>query len=140
MRLLHRHPAAFDPATPWTQEAESTRQDSFLFRQIVAQRRSPHTGRSHAFYRLEGPDWVNVVAFTPEGDLVVVEPLARVAGPHATRGDPPRPGARGLSVAGPLGGLASPRSAPMALAIQRFQGMSMRLVWGDAPSGEAHGQ
>lgn len=73
MRLLHRHSEGFDPATPWTQESESVRQDSRLFRQIVAQRRSPHTGRHHAFYRLEGPDWVNVVAFTPTGDLLVVE-------------------------------------------------------------------
>jgi 8-oxo-dGTP pyrophosphatase MutT (NUDIX family) len=73
MRLLHRHPEGFDPATAWTQESESVRQDSRLFRQIVAQRRSPHTGRQHAFYRLQGPDWVNVVAFTREGELLVVE-------------------------------------------------------------------
>jgi 8-oxo-dGTP pyrophosphatase MutT (NUDIX family) len=73
MRLLHRHPAAFNPATPWAQESESIRQDSRLFRQIVAQRRSPHTGREHAFYRLQGPDWVNVVAFTRTNELLVVE-------------------------------------------------------------------
>ncbi|WP_243286241.1 NUDIX hydrolase [Geothrix terrae] len=73
MRLLHRHPEGFDPNTAWTQESESVRQDSRLFKQIVAQRRSPHTGRQHAFYRLQGPDWVNVVAFTREGDLLVVE-------------------------------------------------------------------
>lgn len=73
MRLLHRHSEGFNPAAPWTQESESVRQDSRLFRQIVAQRRSPHTGRPHAFYRLQGPDWVNVVAFTPAGDLLVVE-------------------------------------------------------------------
>lgn len=73
MRLLHRHPEGFDPAAPWPQESESVRQDSRLFRQIVAQRRSPHTGRRHAFYRLQGPDWVNVVAFTPKGELLVVE-------------------------------------------------------------------
>ncbi|HEY3270495.1 MAG TPA: NUDIX hydrolase, partial [Geothrix sp.] len=73
MRLLHRHPEGFDPNTAWTQESESVRQDSRLFRQIVAQRRSPHTGRQHAFYRLQGPDWVNVVAFTRAGDLLVVE-------------------------------------------------------------------
>ena len=73
MRLLHRHPEGFDPNTAWTQESESVRQDSRLFRQIVAQRRSPHTGRQHAFYRLQGPDWVNVVAFTRDGDLLVVE-------------------------------------------------------------------
>jgi 8-oxo-dGTP pyrophosphatase MutT (NUDIX family) len=73
MRLLHQHPEGFDPAIPWTQESESIRQDSRIFRQIVAQRRSPHTGRQHAFYRLEGPDWVNVVAFTRTGELLVVE-------------------------------------------------------------------
>jgi len=73
MRLLHRHPEGFDPAAPWVQDSESIRQDSRLFRQIVAQRRSPHTGREHAFYRLQGPDWVNVVAFTRAGELLVVE-------------------------------------------------------------------
>jgi len=73
MHLLHSHPEGFDPATPWAQESESVRQDSRLFRQIVAQRRSPHTGRQHAFYRLQGPDWVNVVAFTRQGELLVVE-------------------------------------------------------------------
>ena len=73
MRLLHRHPVGFDPAVPWVQESESVRQDSRLFRQIVAQRRSPHTGREHAFYRLQGPDWVNVVAFTRAGELLAVE-------------------------------------------------------------------
>jgi 8-oxo-dGTP pyrophosphatase MutT (NUDIX family) len=73
MRLLHRQPEGFDPRTPWTQESESVRQDSALFRQIVAQRSSPHTGRQHAFYRLQGPDWVNVVGFTAGGELLVVE-------------------------------------------------------------------
>ncbi len=73
MRLLHRHPAGLNPATPWNQESESVRQDSRLFRQIVAQRRSPHTGMEHAFYRLQGPDWVNVVAFTRAKELLVVE-------------------------------------------------------------------
>ena len=73
MRLLHCHPAGLNPATPWQQESESVRQDSRLFQQIVAQRRSPHTGREHAFYRLQGPDWVNVVALTRSNELLVVE-------------------------------------------------------------------
>ena len=73
MRLLHRHPEGLDPSQPWIQESESIRQDSRIFRQVVARRRSPHTGREHDFYRLQGPDWVNVVAFTAEGDLLVVE-------------------------------------------------------------------
>lgn len=73
MKLLRQHPEPFDPATPWIQEGESVRQDSRLFRQVVATRRSPHTGREHAFYRLQGPDWVNVIPFTEDGDLLVVE-------------------------------------------------------------------
>jgi 8-oxo-dGTP pyrophosphatase MutT (NUDIX family) len=73
MRLLHRHPEGFDPSQPWIQESESVRQDSRIFRQVVARRRSPHTGREHDFYRLQGPDWVNVVAFTAAGELLVVE-------------------------------------------------------------------
>ena len=73
MRLLHAHSEGFDPSRPWIQEAEDIRQDSRLFRQIVARRRSPHTDLPHAFYRLQGPDWVNVVAFTTGGELLVVE-------------------------------------------------------------------
>jgi 8-oxo-dGTP pyrophosphatase MutT (NUDIX family) len=73
MRLLHCQPEGFDPARPWVQESESVRQDSRLFRQIVAKRRSPHTGREHAFYRLQGPDWVNVVAFNRASELLIVE-------------------------------------------------------------------
>ena len=73
MKLLRQYPESFDPATPWIQEGESVRQDSKLFRQVVATRRSPHTGREHAFYRLQGPDWVNIIAFTEEGELLVVE-------------------------------------------------------------------
>lgn len=102
MRLLHCHPEGFDPATAWIQESESVRQDSRLFRQIVAQRRSPHTGRQHAFYRLQGPDWVNVVAFTREGDLLVVEqfrhgidaPTLEIPGGGCDEGESPAESAR----------------------------------------------
>jgi 8-oxo-dGTP pyrophosphatase MutT (NUDIX family) len=102
MRLLHSQPEGFDPATPWVQEAESVRQDSRLFRQIVAQRRSPHTGRPHAFYRLQGPDWVNVVAFTRDHELLVVEqfrhgidaPTLEIPGGGCDGGEPPEAAAR----------------------------------------------
>ena len=102
MRLLHSHPEGFDPATPWAQESESIRQDSRLFRQIVAQRRSPHTGREHAFYRLQGPDWVNVVAFTQAGELLVVEqfrhgidePTLEIPGGGCDHGEAPADAAR----------------------------------------------
>jgi ADP-ribose pyrophosphatase len=34
---------------------------------------SPRTGRTHDMYVLECPDWVNVVALTPQRQLVMVE-------------------------------------------------------------------
>ena len=73
MRLLAQHSEGFDPGAPWIEGEVSTRQDSRLFTQMVARRTSPHTGREHAFYRLQGPDWVNVIAFTQDLELVVVE-------------------------------------------------------------------
>ena len=73
MRLLAQHPEGFDPSTHWPEGDVTTRQDSRLFKQMVAQRTSPHTGRGHTFYRLQGPDWVNVVAFTKNLELLIVE-------------------------------------------------------------------
>lgn len=102
MRLLHAHPEGFDPARPWHQDSESVRQDSRLFRQIVARRRSPHTGREHAFYRLLGPDWVNVVAFNRAGELLLVEqfrhgidqPTLEIPGGGCDAGEAPAQAAR----------------------------------------------
>ena len=34
--------------------------------------KSPITGEPHPFYRIESPDWVNVVALTPDDALVMV--------------------------------------------------------------------
>ncbi len=73
MRLLAEHPAGIDPSAQWIEGEVSTRQDSRLFKQIVAQRTSPHTGRGHAYYRLQGPDWVNIIAFTRDLEILVVE-------------------------------------------------------------------
>lgn len=33
---------------------------------------SPRTGRTHTFFALESPDWVNVVAVTPAGQLLLI--------------------------------------------------------------------
>lgn len=35
-------------------------------------RRSPRTGAAHSFFVLESPDWVNVVALTPENQVVMI--------------------------------------------------------------------
>lgn len=76
MRLLAQHSPHFDPSKAWEGEAAVVRGETRLFRQIGVVRHSPHTGRSHDFTRLECPEWVNVIAFTPMnegGELLVVE-------------------------------------------------------------------
>ncbi len=35
-------------------------------------RRSPRTGAEHSFFVLESPDWVNIVALTPEKQVVMI--------------------------------------------------------------------
>ncbi|MCB8977005.1 MAG: NUDIX hydrolase [Ardenticatenaceae bacterium] len=35
-------------------------------------RRSPRTGAEHSFFVLQSPDWVNVVALTPENQVVLI--------------------------------------------------------------------
>lgn len=73
MRILAQHSPGFDPATPWLDcESELTR-ESHLFQHFKIRRRSPHTSREHDFTRLLCPDWVNVVAFTAQGELLMVE-------------------------------------------------------------------
>ncbi len=43
----------------------------FSVRRVI--RRSPRTGRVHDFYVLDAPGWVNVVALTPDRQLILVE-------------------------------------------------------------------
>lgn len=73
MRLLATHSPDFDPGRAWIQGEVTTRSEGPVFRQTLSRRRSPHSDHEHAFVRLEGPDWVNVVAFTAAGELLVVE-------------------------------------------------------------------
>lgn len=35
-------------------------------------RRSPRTGTEHSFFVLESPDWVNIVALTPDAQVVMI--------------------------------------------------------------------
>lgn len=43
----------------------------FSVRRVV--RRSPRTGGEHDFFVLDAPDWVNVIAITADGQMVMVE-------------------------------------------------------------------
>ena len=64
--------------------------------------KSPITGEPHPFYRIESPDWVNVVALTPDDALVMVRQF--------------RHGSRVVTLEIP-GGLVDPgESAPAAAA------------------------
>ena len=73
MHLLATHSPHFDPQTPWLEHETTTIGDSRLFRQMATLRRSPHTARESVFTRLICPDWVNVMAFTKDKELLVVE-------------------------------------------------------------------
>ncbi len=54
--------------------------DLKIFRAELAVRRSPTTGRAHRYTRLLAPDWVNVIALTAEGRLVLVEQVRHGTG------------------------------------------------------------
>ena len=43
-----------------------------IFKMRKDVRRSPRTGAEHSFFVLESPDWVNVVALTPENQVVMI--------------------------------------------------------------------
>jgi len=73
MRLLAQHSPGFDPSRPWLDKVVEVKSETRLFQHILVQRSSPHTDREHGFTRLLCPDWVNVVAFTREGELLLVE-------------------------------------------------------------------
>lgn len=73
MRLLAQHSPEFDPARPWLDREVVVKGETRLFQHLLVQRKSPHTDREHGFTRLLCPDWVNVVAFTTEGELLLVE-------------------------------------------------------------------
>ena len=46
--------------------------DYRIFRLRRDRRRSPRTGAEHEFYVLEIPEWVNIIALTAEGRVVLI--------------------------------------------------------------------
>lgn len=57
---------------PWPELSRETRAQLKSFQSIVARRRSPRTGAEHEFFLLDCRDWINVVALTDEGKVVLV--------------------------------------------------------------------
>jgi len=58
---------------PWTKLESVPLGDFKVFRIRKDLKRSPRTGRVHEFYVLDSVDWVNVVALTPDRQVVLVE-------------------------------------------------------------------
>ena len=56
----------------WKKLATRLIGDYRVFRLREDQSLSPRTGRAYTFYVLESPDWVNVVALTPAGQVVLI--------------------------------------------------------------------
>jgi len=59
-------------AIPWDHLGEALALEAKIFRVLKDRARSPNTGREHAFDILDSPDWVNVIALTPNGRVVLI--------------------------------------------------------------------
>lgn len=57
----------------WPTLRSDTLGDYRVFRVRQDFKRSPRTGQTHDFFVLECPGWVNILALTPEGDIILVE-------------------------------------------------------------------
>ncbi len=60
------------PLQRWTYDDQATIADEKIFRLLRLRSSSPRTGLSHRFSVLEAADWVNVVALTPDQEVVLV--------------------------------------------------------------------
>jgi len=58
---------------PWPVLQSTPSGNYRIFNIRIDRRRSPRTGAEHDFYVIDCPDWVNVVAVTPDDRLVMVE-------------------------------------------------------------------
>ena len=56
----------------WTEVGREHLQDCYVFDVSRSWTRSPKDGRAHAFYRIDAPDWVNVIPVTPDDEVVMV--------------------------------------------------------------------
>lgn len=61
------------PIEPWAILGSRTMHDYSIFQTRTERVRSPKTGSEHDIYLLAGPDWVNVLAFTPAREIVLVQ-------------------------------------------------------------------
>jgi ADP-ribose pyrophosphatase len=89
----------------WPVIGRETLQDCRVFRVQRALTRSPHSADTHPFYTIDADAWVNVIATTPQGELVMVRQW--------------RHGARKVTLEIP-GGLIDPGESPDAAAAREL--------------------
>jgi 8-oxo-dGTP pyrophosphatase MutT (NUDIX family) len=58
---------------PWPKEGSRALADYSIFKIRSDRKVSPRTGASHEFFVIETSNWVNVVALTPQNEMVMVE-------------------------------------------------------------------
>jgi 8-oxo-dGTP pyrophosphatase MutT (NUDIX family) len=93
------------PPRKWEIVSSEDLQDCRVFRVVRNHARSPRSGEVHPFYCIEAAPWVNVVALTPDDELVLVRQF--------------RHGSRGVTLEIP-GGLVDPGEAPGEAAVREL--------------------
>jgi ADP-ribose pyrophosphatase len=58
---------------PWQKSASKLIGDFRIFKLFSDLKISPRTGKEHDFYVLDCPGWVNIVATTPNNEMIMVE-------------------------------------------------------------------
>ncbi len=58
---------------PWRQLSSRPLGDYRIFSLREERKVSPRTGREHGFYIIDSSNWVNVVALTPEREMILIE-------------------------------------------------------------------
>jgi ADP-ribose pyrophosphatase len=92
---------------PWKQISSKPIGDFLIFKLRSDVKLSPRTGKEHDFYILDSVNWVNIVAVTPDQQLVMVEQY--------------RPGSNTVELEIPGGMMDPGETDPVATAVRELR-------------------